>query len=628
LSDLEQPAGPTPENAPPHPKRVYDARVLEFTRQAEALSARSNLVSNLRGTCFLGALITGFTALNDEYRALAWACGALLAGFAVLIWWHARVLQQEDAVLRRLQVNRDASRRCGKDFRELDDGAEYKNPLHPYADDLDIFGRASLFQLVNVARTQFGRKRVAAYLMNRAAPDEIANRQAAARELEPQLEVRHQLEAFGLAQVEPLQARPERATKKRPQVDLDPLLAWAEGPSVLLQSKSLMVVATLAPPITLAWMVWCFVHGLHPINYVLPIIAQAILVLSAQRQVSFVFSVVSSHQGAFLRFGPMLRLIEQLKPQSELLTELQGMTRSAQGQPPSEMMRRFENIVSWFELRHNGLIYPFVNVLLLWDFHCVFQLERWQQKSGKQLRGWFHALGEFEAVSSLASFAHDHPSYAWPTVETGAQQFVARGLGHPLIVEGRVVNDVQLVGAGRALLVTGSNMSGKSTLLRAMGLNAVLAQAGAPVCASELSLGPLAVRTSMRISDSLDQGVSHFYAELRKLKAVLDSLNGGVPVFFLLDEILHGTNSEERQVGARWVLGELLRRGALGAVSTHDSGLCELPEPLMGLVQQVHLRETAIGDALTFDYKLREGPVQAGNALKLMRSIGIPVPTP
>jgi DNA mismatch repair ATPase MutS len=271
-------------------------------------------------------------------------------------------------------------------------------------------------------------------------------------------------------------------------------------------------------------------------------------------------------------------------------------------------------------------VYPIINLVLMWDFHCVFALERWQRSAGKQVRGWFNTLGELEALSSLGGFAHDNPTYAWPKVEAERTCFEATELGHPLILKGRISNDIKIERGGRALLVTGSNMSGKSTLMRAIGINAVLAQAGAPVCARELTMGALSVRTSMRISDSLEQGVSHFYAELHKLKAVLDARGGEVPVLFLLDEVLHGTNSRERQIGARWVLAELLKAKAIGAISTHDSGLCTLPEPLMSAVQQVHLREIAEGSEMTFDYKLRSGPVQSGNALRLMRSLGIGVP--
>jgi hypothetical protein len=441
------------------------------------------------------------------------------------------------------------------------------------------------------------------------------------------LELRQELEAHALSAVEPLSPLEARPNKKPARVNTEPLLAWAESEPLLSSKTALVWTARIAPPLVVLWSAVCFARGYHPLAWLTPLFAQALLLLSVRNVTAQVFAAVSTTQGVFLRFGPMLKLLETLEPKSELLRELKTATESKGGEPPSQAMRRFERVVSWFELRHNGLVHPLVNGVLLWDIHCVLLLERWQARSGKNLRRWFQALGEFEALSSLGAFVFDNPSYTMPKLTDGPAHYVARGLGHPLISEAaRVSNDVTLERPGQALLVTGSNMSGKSTLLRAMGLNAVLAQMGAPVCAAHLELSPLAIRTSMRVSDSLDEGVSHFYAEIRKIGSVLQALETSAPVFFLLDEILHGTNSRERQIGARWVLAELVRRGAIGAVSTHDSGLCELPEPLMQHVRQVHLRETVHNDQMTFDYLLREGPVRSGNALRLMRSLGIQVP--
>jgi DNA mismatch repair ATPase MutS len=290
-------------------------------------------------------------------------------------------------------------------------------------------------------------------------------------------------------------------------------------------------------------------------------------------------------------------------------------------------MKEFRRKVGWFDLRHNGLVHPFINAVLLWDIHCVLALERWQSYAGGAVRGWFHALGELEALSSLASLAHDEPSFVFADVVDGPAVFDASELGHPLIdAPQRVPNDVSLPEPGRALLVTGSNMSGKSTLLRAMGLAHVMALAGAPVCASRLRLAHSTLRTSIRVSDSLERGVSHFYAELSKLKAVVDAASGQKPLVFLLDEILHGTNSRERQIGARWVLSELLRKNAIGAVSTHDLELCRLPDALMLKVKMVHFRESVHDGKMTFDYRLRPGPVTEGNAVRLMRLVGLDVP--
>jgi MutS-like protein len=381
------------------------------------------------------------------------------------------------------------------------------------------------------------------------------------------------------------------------------------------------------PPLFFAALFASMLFDLTPIVWGSLLVLQMLITTQAAGEAARVFNIVSATQGAFTRFKPTFSRLETASFDTPLLAALK-QTLNSGGRPASAQMRRFERAVSWFELRHNGMVYPFVTLVTLWDVHCVVALERWQAETGKSLRNWFEALGQFEALSSLAGLAYDNPEFSFPEI-TAEAQFDARGLGHPLIApDARVENDVTLPGPGRALLVTGSNMSGKSTMLRAMGVASVMALAGAPVCARSLRIGLMSVHTSMRISDSLSAGVSHFYAELKKLHSTLVATSSGLPVFFLLDEILHGTNSEERQIGARWILAELIRSGALGAVSTHDLGLCQLPEPLLSHVQSVHFRETVQEGKMTFDYRLRRGPVTGGNALRLMRSLGLDVPLP
>jgi DNA mismatch repair ATPase MutS len=321
----------------------------------------------------------------------------------------------------------------------------------------------------------------------------------------------------------------------------------------------------------------------------------------------------------------LLEAIETSKADAELLEELRQRLRQG-NTTPSRAMAQLRSAVSYFELRYQGLIYPFANLFLMWDVHCTVKLERWQVRFGKTARDWFLVLGEVEGLSSLAGLSFDEPKFCFPTIVHEAR-LLAEGVAHPLIAaSGRVGNDVTLPSKSSALLVTGSNMSGKSTLLRSLGVACMLAYAGGPVCATRFEVGAVRLATSLRIRDSLEEGVSHFYAELQKLKAVLDATTEALPVLFLLDEILHGTNSRERQIGARWIMSELLQRGALGAVSTHDMELCRLSPELMSHVRLVHLREDVKGQEMTFDYRLREGSVNEGNALRLMRRIGLPVP--
>ncbi|RYE83354.1 MAG: DNA mismatch repair protein MutS, partial [Myxococcales bacterium] len=290
-----------------------------------------------------------------------------------------------------------------------------------------------------------------------------------------------------------------------------------------------------------------------------------------------------------------------------------------------EGLGQLERLASWGEARHNALFRLLVGPVVLYDLHLSLALDRWRRRHGARVEGWLEALAETLALAGLGTYAFDHPAATMPELVEGPASFTAEGLAHPLLPpDRRVANDVTLTGPGQALLITGSNMAGKSTLLRSMGIAAVLAQAGAPVEARRLALTPINVRTSIRVSDSLASGYSHFYAELLALKRVVDEAGQG-PVMFLLDEILHGTNSAERQAGAKAVIAHLLRQGSLGVVTTHDLGLAELVDDLPGQVTPVHLLEHQEGDRMTFDYRLRPGLLRSGNALALMRQLGLPV---
>ncbi|HEY2407205.1 MAG TPA: MutS family DNA mismatch repair protein [Polyangiaceae bacterium] len=602
------------------PESPYAARERKYNEEAERHAARSRTVSNLRGLSFAAfAICFVCLALGKAKNVSGPGCLLGLAAFIALVVEHGRVIRREDLARRFARVNRDALLRVTGRFSELaETGAAFADAAHPYCDDLDVFGPGSLFQRLSVAHTRMGQHKLAGFLRTRAAPSEIRERQVAVRELAPLLELRQRLEALALAVVDP-------GPRRREAPSPEPLLSWAESAPVLTRRPLVIWLARILPFFTVAGLIAWTSFGQPVWAFVVPALLARLLLAQAGSETARVFRAVSETQGAFLRYGTLLAEIESLQASAPLLKQAQARLRQS-GRTPSVEMRRFERAVGYFELKHNGMIHPFVDTLLIWDVHCVLALEAWQASAGRHVREWLDVVGEVEALSSLAGLAHDEPSFAFPELAS-SMRFAARGLGHPLIDSARrVVNDVNLPEAGRALLVTGSNMSGKSTLLRSIGLASVLAFAGGPVCAESLTLSELDLITSMRISDSLSRGVSHFYAELKKLKAVVDAAESSAPVLFLLDEILHGTNSLERQLGARWVIGRLIARGAIGAVSTHDMGLCELSPDLMARVELVHFRESVQGDEMTFDYRMHEGPVQAGNALKLMRQIGLDVP--
>jgi hypothetical protein len=621
----EAPAAKSPGQALPPLLQRYTDLAKTWEIEAERLAARSRLISNLRGLSFAVAAISAISVLA---RAPAEIAGPIafvaLVIFGVLVLAHARLIGLQDLAERWVDVNRAALARARHDFGALSDLGEGLAPSdHAYAGDLDLFGRASLFQRLSVARTRFGRERLAEVLLEIATPAAAVGRQIAVKELAEDLELCQRFEAHALGVAG---TRPGAGGRVRSPVNPEPLLKWAEAEPSLLEDALSRIGPYVLPPITLSALVGYFAFGLPGWPALIGLCLQALVLVRASRETGVVFAAVSVTEGAFLRFGSLLEIIEKLDHEAPLLRELRARLETSAGMP-SKAMNRFKGLVGWFDLRHNGLLHPLVNLLVLWDLHCALALERWQRKVGKRLRGWFEVIGWFEALSSLASFARDEPDATYPELIEGPAIFEAEALGHPLIEPAsRVANDVVLPGPGQALLVTGSNMSGKSTLLRAMGLSTVLALAGAPVVARRLRLSRLLPATSIRVADSLEAGVSHFYAEIAKLKRVVQAAQGPDPVLFLLDEILHGTNSRERQIGARWVLAELLSLGALGAISTHDQELCRLPDSLMSSVRLVHLRESVHDGTMTFDFKVYPGPVTSGNALRLMRSVGLDVP--
>ncbi len=614
---------------------LYEERIQKLTAEVDALAARSARIGNLRGAAFLaavGALIWGTAASGGTPSLLLG--GAAIAGFFWLVRAHGALSLEEAYAQRLLAVNQRAHLRVTGHSRVLlDDGADLTAELaakaatpaqaqrvRTLADDLDLFGRASLFQRISVAHTRFGRSSLGAALV--AEPDvaQIRKRQEAARALAPELELRQRIEALASALSKGKQGPTVAAA-----LDPEPLLAWAEGTPKLSRKPALVWGARLLALANLAVLaaVWA---DLAPGIYLLaPLTLSSLLLMAARKDTHEAFAAVATREGALSGYDKLLDAIETSTSDAELLRDLRAQLRAGDA-TPSRAMAQFRSAVGYFELRYQGLLYPFANLFLLWDIHCTVLLERWRERFGKAARGWFHVLGELEGLSSLAGLAFDEPSFCFPQL-VDEPRFLAENIAHPLIpASTRVGNDVELPGPSSALLVTGSNMSGKSTLLRSIGISFALAYAGGPVCASRLELGSVRLATSLRIRDSLEEGVSHFYAELQKLKAVLDESQGPLPVFFLLDEILHGTNSRERQIGARWMLTQLLERGAMGAVSTHDMELCRLSPELMAKTRLVHLREDVQGQEMTFDYRLREGPVTEGNALRLMRRIGLPVP--
>jgi ABC-type multidrug transport system fused ATPase/permease subunit len=598
-------------------RSTYEQGCSTRGREVAIREARARAIGTARLVLAVLAIALLVTGVWGHLGSAVWsALGVDLVAFVGLIVVHARVLEAKERAAAALRFHERGLARLDHAWDRLPaTSARFASGEHPFTRDLDVFGRGSVMQLVDGTETRFGEERLARLLSLEDPgrfPDDVAARQAAVRDLVARTRFREALATAGgvLADEKP---------------DPAPLLAWAEEKTEL--PAGLALLGWVAPVATAAVVVAA--SALHaPAGAItLAIVAALGIGIAAGVKLTPLLQVASTREQAATRWRSMIALIETESFEAPLLVSLRERL-VAGGRRASAEIAALERIVGYVDARRNEVFRLLIGPLLMWDVHCATALLRWRARAGVRVRPWLETLGEIESLAALAGVAFEHPSFAWPTLspEPGLE---AKALGHPLIAdEHRIGNDVQLPVAGRALVVTGSNMSGKSTLLRALGVNAVLAFAGAPVCAASLRIGAARVATSMRVEDSLEQGVSHFYAELRRLKRVLDLAREPErsPALFLLDEILHGTNSRERVIGACAVVRELLKLGALGAVSTHDLGITALERELGGSVENVHFEEQVKGEAMTFDYVLRPGIVQSSNALRLMRAVGIDVP--
>lgn len=607
---------------------AYKDRHQTFSKKAEEFEAKSARIGNWRGLSF-AVFAVSFGVFLSKGIPLA----GVLALFSVLLFaWlvqhHGKILELEAHQRRYAIVNEHALLRLTGKWHNLPRaGISFAPKDHGYSEDLDLFGTGSVYQRISVAHTRYGQTTLAAWLSEPASLEEIHARQAAVLELSPLLEFRQSLEAEGMALVEKKRGKVGQLTDGPNPLRL---LSWVTAPPKIASNLPVLVLSWLLPIATLSGIVAHSFFDKTPLAWIVPLVLGLGLLNLTKEACAETFGAVSTTEGAFLRYGALLSILESLNPTSPWLKSRIEKLLSQNRARPSEVMRRFRTLVSWFDVRYNGMAYPFINAIFLWDIHCTRALENWKKDVGGDLSRWFEVIGDVEALSSLAALYADDPGASMPRV-VDAQSgtgLSAEGLGHPLLAaRGRVTNHVDEVKTGQALLVTGSNMSGKSTFLRALGVNAVLAFAGGPVIAKSLELPLCRLGTSIRVSDSLKSGVSHFYAEVQKLALVVKtSEDRTLPVLFLLDEVLHGTNSRERQIGARWVLAELLQKGAFGVITTHDMELCRLPDELMTRVRQHHFRELVKDGEMTFDYTLRQGPVTSGNALRLMQKVGLNVP--
>ncbi|HXE79623.1 MAG TPA: hypothetical protein VNK41_02650 [Vicinamibacterales bacterium] len=532
------------------------------------------------------------------------------AVFVLVAIRHDRVLQARRRAERIIGFyRRGIDRLTGAWAGSGENGARFASPDHLYEADLDLFGPGSLFQLITTARLRAGDETLAHWLKAPAPLEEITARQEAVRELAPRLDLREELALLG--------------EEVAAGVRTERLVAWGAQPPVRIArwepwAAALLVAATAGVLITWA------VTGAAGGWVAAALLVQAIFALSVRRRARMIHDRAEEPAHDLQLMAGVLELFERQQFQSPKLQSLERALAGT-GQTASRRIGQLRLLVDLIESQHNQFFAP-AAALLLWGTQLAFALERWRTRSGPHLATWLDVIGQFEALCSLASYAFEHPDDPCPSLSPDGPLFDARGLGHPLIPADRLVrNDVRLDGQLRLLVVSGSNMSGKTTLLRAVGVNVVLALAGAPVRAHALTLSPLAIGASLRVVDSLQAGQSKFYAEITRLRAIVALTEGPLPVLFLLDELLSGTNSHDRRIGAEGIVRTLLDRNAIGLLTTHDLALSAVADSLGPAAANVHFADEFDAGGLRFDYRMRPGVVRSSNALALMRAVGLEV---
>jgi hypothetical protein len=590
------------------PRTEYESRLKQRQASAADLERLHFRIGNTRLLVFIAAAILAWLAFKSG-RISSWWLLIPFCTFIGLMAWHSQVLQRLQRLKRAVDFYERGIARLDERWEGAGEpGDLFRDPSHPYSEDLDLFGKGSLFELLCSARTHAGEQMLASWLQSPAAAEDIRSRQEAVDELRSNLSLREDLAGLG--------------ADVRAGVHPEPLVHWGNAPA-MFRSDAIRISAAFLTLLTLVSLgIWTAADR-HQLFF-FSILIELLFVFFQRRTVG---KAVSAAEKAGQDLELLSSVLSRLEKESFKTPHLKRLriALECEGLQPSRVIARLNRLLVLLDSRRNALFAP-IALMLLWEIQLVFLIEDWRRKNGHAISGWLAAVAELEALSSLAGYSYEHPNDPFPEISEQSPCFEGRELGHPLLPESKCVrNDIALAGEMQVLVVSGSNMSGKSTLLRTVGINAVLALAGAPVRASQLRISPLAIGASIRIMDSLHAGTSRFYAEITRLRKLVAFADGPIPLLFLLDELLHGTNSHDRRIGAEAVIKGLVHRRSVGLLTTHDLALSHIVEVLAPHAVNVHFEDHIENGHMVFDYRLLPGIVKKSNALELMRSIGLEV---
>ncbi|MBC6492087.1 hypothetical protein ACFSQD_01140 [Flavihumibacter stibioxidans] len=593
------------------PLTYHKEKETAFRKEKEKLAKQKNTIAWARvGTLLAGAWLV--------YQAWQMGPGAAFLVFAValgiFLWLLRKSLGLADDIRlleHLISIHQEEEQIAGHQFNQRFNGLPLAPKNHAYSGDLDLFGQASLFQYIHRSTSEQGHQLLANWLLEPASNDTIRARQDAARELSGQPDWSARFQAIGL--LTPVGLKTETSLQN-----------WLVQPAGFFPKKGWRWLAILFPVGSLS------VLALHilgivesPVFYSLVILFM-IIAFSISRKVLPQYRALDSIVPQLNTLSDALQTIEKASFTSQKLKDIQALLHPANLPQASLATLQLRKILDRFDYRLNPLVFVPLNTFTLWDLQQVWSLEKWKHRNSRFIGRWFEALAEMEALNSLGRLAFNHPAWVFPQLTETPGHFSGKGIGHPLIPAGkRINNDFSTDHLPAIALITGSNMAGKSTFLRSIGINQVLAMSGAPSCSVQLTVSNMRIMSSMRIADNLEENTSTFYAELSKLKSIIEAVNRKEPVFLLLDEILRGTNSQDRQTGSRALIIQLIKQSACGLLATHDLALTELAQQYPDAITNYHFDVSVEGEELYFDYKLKTGICQSMNASILMKKIGI-----
>lgn len=592
------------------PELSYRQRISDLNIKLNTLLKRKQLLGWARFGIL--AMVVLLIWLVSSYGIFVSAV-IFFIGLAIFLFAVRKDLANKEAIShheRLIAINEQELLYLQHKYTHQKDGSEFYKDAHPYAGDLDIFGRASLYQYINRTHSQQGNQLLADWLLAPATPAIILSRQKAAQELLQQTNWRQELQAHGSSSTITV------ATEKKME-------EWLKEGNQFIDKKIWQIVRYILPVAATGTLIAFLYDIITYQRFLQSLLVFTIIAFAITRMIVPLYRKLNKITGQMEVLSNSIACIEQAEFKDPLLVELKHQFHSGSNKASQQIMQ-LKNIFNRFDYRLNPVVFIPLNIFLLWDLQQVLQLEKWKQKNNQQINHWFHSLAELEALNSIATLGFNHPHWSFPQLKTDEPTFIAEQLGHPLIDETKnVLNDFSTIGKEQINLITGSNMAGKSTFLRSVGVNMVLAAMGAPVCAKQLTVTPLKVMSSMRIKDNLEESTSTFYAELKKLKQIIDAVNTNDAVFILLDEILRGTNSNDRHTGSKALIKQLLHHKATGILATHDLELANLAHEFPAGIHNYHFDVQVNADELYFDYKLKRGICQSMNASILMKKIGI-----